>query len=449
MITSTINFKQLEDRIDAEYYKPEFLEVEKNLNNSKNIFYIKDLVKAIQHPREFKREYSSSNKGIPYLRVSNVKDGYIDTSDIEYVDLENNVGLNRIFEGNILITRSGTVGIPVLVTDEYDGMLISADFLKVVLKGEIKNISINPYYIYVFLSSRFGRLQEERKLIGALQKHINTQGLSSVKIFLASRSFQFEIEKTIKESEEKRKLADQKYKEAEGVLNKELEIEGLDLSTQKTFEAKFSEIDRLDPEQYQPKYDVIMNHLLKSLHVLIKDVVLFNQRGIQPEYIENDSDHYALTSKCIGKKFVDYESMPNITYEFYEQSKEAHLSFGDVVIYTTGAYVGNSQAITEKVKAIASNHVNILRIKNFDPVFLAFYLNSTPGHMQIEKLISGAAQAELYSKDIEKIIVPKVSKPTQQKISQLIQESFRLRKESKNLIQKAKRKVEEIIEKGE
>jgi restriction endonuclease S subunit len=140
--------------------------------------------------------------------------------------------------------------------------------------------------------------------------------------------------------------------------------------------------------------------------------------------------------------------MPNITEDFYYDFEKAKLRKGDVVVYTTGAYVGNTQSITEEIKAIASNHVNILRVKNYDPVFLAFYFNSIPGQLQIKRLVSGAAQAELYPKDIAKIIVPKISTNTQQKISKLIQESFRLRQESKNLINEAKRKVERMIEMG-
>lgn len=42
--------------------------------------------------------------------------------------------------------------------------------------------------------------------------------------------------------------------------------------------------------------------------------------------------------------------------------------------------------------------------------------------------------------------VPVLSQPLQQKISLLIQESFKLRQEAKELIERAKRKVEEIIE---
>ena len=270
MQTSTIKFSQLEDRIDVEYYKPEYLELESFLNISKNVFTIGEIIKSIQHPKEFKREYSPIG-GIPYLRVSNVKNGHIDLSDIEYVYSGRNVGLNKINTGNILMTRSGTVGIPVLVTPEFNEMLISADFLKLVFKKKINNLEINPYFIYIFLSSKLGVSQSQRKLIGALQKHINTEGLSSIKIPIPSQSFQEEIEKIVKESQRKRKLADDKYKKAEEILSEKLGLssfvkttadkDNLDLSTQnapkdklyfptgQAFETKFSEMeDRFDPE---------------------------------------------------------------------------------------------------------------------------------------------------------------------------------------------------------
>ena len=251
MQISTIKFSQIKDRIDVEYYKPEYLEIENLLNSSKNAFFIGEIIESIQHPKEFKREYSPVG-GIPYLRVSNVKNGYIDLLNIEHVYSSRNIGLNKINKGNILITRSGTVGIPVLVTQEFDGMLISADFLKIVLKKKINASEINPYFIYVFLSSKLGMSQSQRKLIGALQKHINTEGLLSIKVPVPPKSFQQKIEKMVKKSQMKRKLADEKYKEAEKILNKQLGLEDLDLSTQKTFETKFSEAkDRFDPGTYR------------------------------------------------------------------------------------------------------------------------------------------------------------------------------------------------------
>jgi len=46
------------------------------------------------------------------------------------------------------------------------------------------------------------------------------------------------------------------------------------------------------------------------------------------------------------------------------------------------------------------------------------------------------------------LLIPIVSEQTQRQISELLKQSFLLRKESKELIEKAKKEVEEYIEKN-
>ena len=48
--------------------------------------------------------------------------------------------------------------------------------------------------------------------------------------------------------------------------------------------------------------------------------------------------------------------------------------------------------------------------------------------------------------EFENILIPIVPKSTQQKISSLIQESFKLRQEAKELIDRAKKEVEAMVE---
>ena len=218
---SEIKYSQLNDRFDSEYYKPEYLEIESIFKNKNNAFSLGEIKKIIQHPQEFKRDYAKSG-GIPFLRVSNIKNGYIDNSDVEFVYSDSGAVGNKIHEGDILVTRSGTVGLPAIVTKEFDNCLISADFLLLQLKKRIGNLEINPYYIFVFLSSKFGFNQSQRNLIGGVQKHINTEGLKSIKIPIPPKTFQLKTEKLVKEAFSKRKLADQKYNQAKQFLEEEL-----------------------------------------------------------------------------------------------------------------------------------------------------------------------------------------------------------------------------------
>lgn len=68
--------------------------------------------------------------------------------------------------------------------------------------------------------------------------------------------------------------------------------------------------------------------------------------------------------------------------------------------------------------------------------------------MQVEKLSGGAIIAHLKPSDFEKFKIPFIKPQIQKQIVKKIQESHKLRKESKELLEEAKRKVEEKIEKS-
>jgi hypothetical protein len=118
-------------------------------------------------------------------------------------------------------------------------------------------------------------------------------------------------------------------------------------------------------------------------------------------------------------------------------------------VYTTGANIGRTNVYQSDKKALASNHVNILRVKDEDPYYVSFVMNSLIGRMQTDKLSAGSAQAELYPKDIAQFLIPFVDKETQLKIREKIISSLALKKRSATLLETAKRAVEIAIEQDE
>jgi type I restriction enzyme M protein len=92
----------------------------------------------------------------------------------------------------------------------------------------------------------------------------------------------------------------------------------------------------------------------------------------------------------------------------------------------------------------------VLRTKKIDPVFLAIQLDSLVGQMQVKKFQRGSSgQIELYPDDIKKFIVWDAPADIQEEIRQKITESFALRRQSKHLLDCAKRAVEIAIEQDE
>lgn len=122
---------------------------------------------------------------------------------------------------------------------------------------------------------------------------------------------------------------------------------------------------------------------------------------------------------------------------------------GDILIYTTGANIGRTNVYYSDEKALASNHVNILRIQGENPYYVGFVLNSIVGRLQTEKYSAGSAQAELYPKDIDQFLNPFVEEKIQNEICQKAEQSLELRKKSRKLLDIAKEGVEKAIEVNE
>ncbi|NYT47244.1 MAG: restriction endonuclease subunit S [Candidatus Methanofishera endochildressiae] len=114
-----------------------------------------------------------------------------------------------------------------------------------------------------------------------------------------------------------------------------------------------------------------------------------------------------------------------------------------------GANIGRTAIYQSEKKALASNHVNILIVDKEDPEYVAFVINSLVGRLQTERLSAGSAQAELYPKDIENFVIPFISEEKQNQIKKKVTDSFTLRKQSKHLLDCAKKAVEMAIEKDE
>lgn len=86
--------------------------------------------------------------------------------------------------------------------------------------------------------------------------------------------------------------------------------------------------------------------------------------------------------------------------------------------------------------------------KNIKKEYLVLILNSLIGKLQLERVGTGGVQTNISFNDIKNILLPELSNGLQQQISDLVKKSHEARKKSKELLEEAKRKVEEMIEKG-
>ena len=88
------------------------------------------------------------------------------------------------------------------------------------------------------------------------------------------------------------------------------------------------------------------------------------------------------------------------------------------------------------------------KYQSFEKECLSLIFNSIICKMQVEKLSGGAIIAHLKPSNFEKFKIPLIKPQIQKQIVKKIQKSHKLRKESKELLEEAKRRVGEEIEKN-
>jgi len=445
MQTSTIKFSQIEDRIDAEYYKPEYLKIYNNLEKRKGVVLLEDVAKEVVSGSYIDTYFP---KRTLYLRVNNLKEDGFDLSDVKYVDIQYSKVPQkiRVHTNDLVLGRTGTVGTTLIVPNELDGAVMSQHITKIVPSEKI-----NRFYLMIYLNSRHGRLQAEKTALGSMQKELTLDATKNIKVFIPPQSLQQKIEKIVKEAQEKRKLADEKYDEAEEILNKELGLGNLDLSTQKTFEAKFSEAeDRFDPEYYQSKYKKIISKLKTQNSKPLGEIVKI-RKGIEVGHESYTTEGVPfIRVQDYNEKEISISGSTNFIRPYlYAELKKNHKPDTGEIIYSKDGTVGRAFVVPEDSREfIVSGGILILTPRDIDNYYLALVLNSEIVRSQAVRKSIGAIIQHLSIDEVKKLQIPILPQSTQQKISSLIQKSFKFRKESKELINKAKREVEEMIEKN-
>lgn len=150
-------------RMDSEFYRPEFLIRDNELSH----IPLRSLghLAFIADGEHGSVPYSES--GVRYLTAENIQQGYVDISEVRYVDEWVNKRNARaaVKAGDILISIKGTLG-QVAVAEEW---LLPANMNRDVAIAKIRSPRLRSEFLAAFLLSRFGRFQALREGSGGVQ----------------------------------------------------------------------------------------------------------------------------------------------------------------------------------------------------------------------------------------------------------------------------------------
>jgi len=439
-------------RIDAEYYQPEYLENDKIIKNYKNGFrFLVDLLKrknAITGgATPLGADYPDS--GIPFLRVQNVMPNYLDLSDVVYISEDIHTGSLRrsmLKVGDVLLTITGvSYGKSATIPRGFKEGNINQHSVKI----EVDDTIVLPEFLSTFFNSRFGKYQNDRKITGLSRPGLVYTELKNILIPLISLENQRQIRETIVEANETLKKSEAFYSQAEDLLLQELGLKDLKSRDDLAFIVNLSDIksaSRMDADYFQPKYKKLVNKI----------------QQFKGEKLGNLAKRLKVKTKPKSEKIYKYIEISDVNVGNGEVNFNEII--GDQLPPNARIAIQGGELIISKVrptrKAIAiipvdfnqdficSFAFSIFQVEEVLKEYLFVLLRSLIGRSQLEQPSTGTEYPTITNEDVEDIKVPILPKSSQQEISDLVRKSQVARKKAKELLDEAKRKVEELIEKA-
>ncbi len=440
-------------RFDSEYWRAEYLDNLKTIrrvsSGGLSCRRIKNLVASVTGSAFYPSfvGYYSKN-GLPFIRVADLGDLFLKDDGLVRISaavIRAHRQVSSILPGDLVIAKGGSIGGVCVLTGNFGESAVCRDVVAVRTDSAL----IDPYYLAVFLNTRYGRLQLERNKSQQVQAHLTFRAVEQLEVAYPNEGTQRLIRGIAISSLSALQEGKRNYADAQELLESELGLGSLEFHKPVGYTARFSELavtGRADAQHYQPRYTQLLDNLSALPLFRIRDIRTYNRRGIQPVYVDG-GEIAVVNSRHLGARHIDYDGLEQTSATVFANSTEAHIHENDLLIYTTGAYIGRTNVYLQDVPALASNHVNILRLApGIDAAYLGLVLQSIVGQFQTQKHARGSAQAELYPTDIDRFVVPIIDYDTQVDIGNLLRKSLAKQRCSKMLLEEAKTRVEQIIE---
>lgn len=448
-----VKFRHIDlgDRIDAEFFAKKDLEIENTLSalHSVELRNFGTFVASAFYPSATKL-YAVGD--MPFIRcvdcvnfplITHFQNSTFEKLPTSFIEEEK--GINILHKGDIVITKVGTPSYASLIF-EHDKVALSRTVLG------IQNITgINPYYLLIFLRSRYGfsQLQRHREL--TIQYQLTLERTKRVLVYIAGTDVQNKVAELAKSSIQKLSVSRDLYSEAEACL---LECLGMtdfaanpDAYNVKTLKESFLETGRFDAEYYLPKYEDycrLVQSYANGYEPLgdacdIKDTNYAPEAGVRYKYIE--LANIGKSGEITGCDIQDGESLPTRARRMVHQ--------GDVIISSIEGSLESCALVTEDYEgALCSTGFYVLQSSKLNSETLLTLFKSLPMQQLMKKGCSGTILTAISKPELEKLPVPIIRQEVQEEIAQHVQKSFALRKEAMQLLENAKITVEQVIENG-
>jgi len=446
MKTYVLNNKRLTDRIDVQFYDPEYFQTIKLLSDTAKSDEDYEIAEIRNILSKKEKDITSGatplgatylEEGIPFIRVQNVRKNRLKLSNVKFIPKfihEGDLKRSQLKPDDVLLTITGmTYGLSAIVPED----LKEANMNQHSVRIRVDTGKIFPKLLSMFLNSKLGKIQSDRFVTGSTRPALDYEAVRSIKIlFPKSHAKQEQI---VKETEKYLKIAYAKRSEFKkelfkcislisdklGVEIKEHKVQTFILNTEgKT-------LNRLDCYSHSPAYRKIISGLKNAEKNKKCDLMKGNDLSIMTDKIsmeKNRSHVYRYidignTEKELGSIQGHQEDvLINLPSRARQIIRENDILLPRPIGSTEGIII-----VPKKYDGqLASTGFIQIRPKNHDEAVLLWaILKSSAVQEQLFYLQSGSLQPEITPKVfMKRVLIPFPNDKIKEDIIKQIKESF-------------------------
>ena len=315
----------------------------------------------------------------PYIRVIDMREGYVDTSELKYVPDEAFSAIQnyRIYKDDIYISVAGTLGIVGQIPAYLDGANLTEN------ANRVTNIKCNvKYLMYWLMSSTIQNIISQTQTLGAQPKLALTR-IRNFPVILPSIQEQEKIVEVLSD-------VDTLIADLQKLIRKKKDIRQ---GTMQMLVTGKKRLNGFDGEWV--KINLSKNSKLKAR---------IGWQGLTTAEYLDEGYSYLITGTDFKDGQIDWNGCHYVDYNRYEQDPNIQVSNGDLLLTKDGT-IGKVAYVADLTRPATLNS-GVFLVKPITDAYTAhfmFYvLESSVFKAFLQQLSAGSTINHLYQKDLVK-----------------------------------------------